>query len=109
LTDSEITIGDSSQVTIPGTTIVTIEGALVLEEGGVEVGRLDAKYDFADLDPRHHHIALQMISKCHRLMMQTPEDRAESKRVWDEYETAKEARAALPWHKRLFAPYPRLA
>ena len=104
-----ITIADSSAVTIPGTTVVTVLGAIVLVEGGVEVGRLDAKYDFADLDPKYHHLALSMIHKPMRLMMQTPEARAESKATWDEYEAAKEARAALPWHKRLFAPHPRLA
>jgi len=109
MTEGNITIGDTSAVTIQGSTVVTVEGALVLVEGGVEVGRLDAKYDFADLDPKYHHIALQMIYKSNRLMMQTPEAMAESSRRWDEYSAAKEARAMLPWHKRLFAPHPRLA
>jgi len=51
----------SHEVTVQGTSKVTIPGAIQFHQNGVVVAQLDAVYDFADLAPDLHQVALEMI------------------------------------------------
>lgn len=101
-----IEVTDSHNVTVPGGTIVTIKDALQIVQGGKMVGTLDAQYDFKNLPPEYHQIAIGIINKRTRLGMQTWEDMEISRRQGERYKERKAEYAALSWWRRVFAKRP---
>lgn len=53
--------GDSDGLTIKGGSLVTIKKAISFRLQGVEVGYLDAVYDFKTMPPDYHGLALQCL------------------------------------------------
>lgn len=95
---------DNHNIVVPGGTEVTVKDIVVFERGGEVVGRLDAKCDFADLDPSLHQMAVSLLmGKRIRLHLPTQE-RLERMDRWDRvYEERKTSYEALPWYRKLFA------
>lgn len=103
---ANITFGTGSDCTIQVSSKVTVPDALVFESGGVVVGRLDAVYDFKDLDPKYHMEAAAIIQKRVRLIIPTDAAFARMDRRRKRRRQLEGEFNSLPWYKKLFTRRP---
>lgn len=95
---SKINIASDTNICLPESTKVILEGALVFEYGGQIVGKLNAEYDFKDLDPRFHWLAVQfLMSQRMRVVIPTREAEQTLDRTRQD-----ENKRSLPLYKRFF-------
>ncbi len=90
---------------------VVLKNALILLEGGTMVGKLDATFNFENLDPRLHQRAIRAFQthftgvKIFGLSQgQIEIEQRRSARYWQR----RKAYKALPWYKKLFTSRPWL-
>lgn len=101
---NSITVASSSSVTVPSSSKVTVTDAVVFVQGRRIVGKLDAVYDFAKIDPSLHTLAVQIIMQQRvQLGMHVPKDEAEREK---KHEKRLAEYNALPWWKRIFKRKP---
>jgi len=55
--------------------IITVKGAITFMASGKVVGKVDASWDFSELDPGLHGLAIQIIqgTTCHNILLPTPD------------------------------------
>lgn len=95
----------SHDITIPGGTEVIVKDAVIIVQGGRVVARLDAKYDFTDLDPAFHEIVVNLLLGG-RIRLGLPTEKM--LRQGERYTERKAEYAALPWWRKLFTKKPWL-
>jgi hypothetical protein len=94
--------------TVPGETKIIIADALVFKQGGKIVVRLNAEYDFTEVPPEFHELALRMLFSQQRIRLIVPTEAAmaEEDRRMARYHQRKIEYEALPWWKKLFKSPP---
>jgi hypothetical protein len=101
-----INLAVENDCTIQVSSKVTVQDALVLKSGGKVVGRLDAVYDFKDLDSQYHMAAARIIQKRVCLIIRTEQALARQDKEPEIYRRRKKEFEVLPWWKKLFAKKP---
>jgi hypothetical protein len=102
------TVSDSHAVQLPGGK-VTLVDAVEIIQGGIVVAKLDAEFDFTNVDPTFHLYVLNVLMTRCRVCLYLPtfEKMEEEARRSERYAQRQAKYAALPWWKKIFTLRPR--
>jgi hypothetical protein len=102
------TVSDSHVVQLPGGKVTLVDVVEIIQ-GGKVVAKLDAEFDFTNVDPTFHFYVLNVLMTRCRVCLYLPtfEKMEEEARRTERYVQHTAEYAALPWWKKIFISAPR--